>query len=90
MSAYVQLEEKECPDTKDTVMMSTVISSGKASSMSVAEVSKQFRTDPDLGLTNEQVQRRRKLHGLNEFDVVEEKPLWRKYIDQVSAVLPVQ
>lgn len=63
-------------------MMSTVISSGKASSLSVVEVLKQFRSDSVHGLTNDEVERRRKLHGLNEFDVVEDMPLWRKYIEQ--------
>lgn len=63
-------------------MMSTVISSGKASSLSVVELLKQFRSDPVHGLTNDEVERRRKLHGLNEFDVVEDMPLWRKYIEQ--------
>ncbi|KAJ7376668.1 ATPase, P-type (transporting), HAD super, sub IC [Desmophyllum pertusum] len=45
-------------------------------------VLKQFRSDPVRGLTHDEVERRRKLHGLNEFDHVEETPLWRKYIDQ--------
>lgn len=83
MGAYIQLKQQECfEELKHTSMMSTVISSGKASSLSVAEVLKQFRSDPVRGLTNDEVERRRKLHGLNEFDVVEDIPLWRKYVEQ--------
>lgn len=84
MGTYTQLKQEErSQEGKDSGMMSTLISSGKASSMSVAEVLKQFRSDPVRGLANDEVERRRKLHGLNEFDVVEDTPLWRKYIDQV-------
>ena len=88
MGNYIQLEQEECSKKgRESVMMSTVISSGKASSLSVPEVLKQFRSDPVRGLTNDEVERRRKLHGLNEFDVVEDTPLWRKYIDQVRSVV---
>jgi len=88
MGNYVQLEQGErSEEGRESGMMSTVISSGKASSLSVSEVLKQFRSDPVRGLTNDEVERRRKLHGLNEFDVVEDTPLWRKYIDQVRSVV---
>lgn len=83
MGTYVQLKQEDySEEDSDVGMMSTVISSGKASSLSVEEVLKQFRSDPLLGLNNDEVERRRKLHGLNEFDAVEDTPLWRKYIDQ--------
>ena len=88
MGNYIQLEQEECPEEgRGSGMMSTVISSGKASSLSVAEVLKQFRSDPIRGLPNDEVERRRMLHGLNEFDVVEDTPLWRKYIDQVRSAV---
>lgn len=88
MGTYVQLKQEDCSEEGNgSGMMSTVISSGKASSLSVDEVLKQFRSDPIHGLTNDEVERRRKLHGLNEFDVVEDMPLWRKYIDQVCSPL---
>lgn len=84
MGTYDQLKQEErSEEVQDSGMMSILMSSGKASSLSVAEVLKQFRSDPVRGLTNDEVERRRKLHGLNEFDVVEDTPLWRKYIDQV-------
>lgn len=91
MGAYIQLKQQEYfEELKHTSMMSTVISSGKASSLSVAEVLKQFRSDPVRGLTNDEVERRRKLHGLNEFDVVEDIPLWRKYVEQVRVSGPAE
>ncbi|PFX20921.1 Calcium-transporting ATPase type 2C member 1 [Stylophora pistillata] len=83
MGTYVQLKQEDySEEDSDVGMMSTVISSAKASSLSVEEVLKQFRSDPVHGLNNDEVERRRKLHGLNEFDAVEDTPLWRKYIDQ--------
>uniref|UniRef100_A0A673B492 Calcium-transporting ATPase n=1 Tax=Sphaeramia orbicularis TaxID=375764 RepID=A0A673B492_9TELE len=38
--------------------------------------------DLQLGLTQEEVIRRRNYHGWNEFDINEEEPLWKKYISQ--------
>lgn len=64
--------------------MMAAMSSGYAAKLSVDEITKHFRTDPLLGLNGEEAERRRKIHGLNEFDVVEDKPLWKKYIDQVN------
>ena len=87
MGSYIPVKQQDSSEEfKDTSMMSTVISSGKASSLSVVEVLKQFRSDSVHGLTNDEVERRRKLHGLNEFDVVEDMPLWRKYIEQVRSL----
>lgn len=37
-----------------------------------------------MGLTQEEVSRRRAYHGWNEFDISEEEPLWKKYISQVT------
>lgn len=85
MGSYIQLKHENClEDLKASETMSTVISSGKASSLSVSDVLKQFHTDPVRGLSYDEVERRRKFHGLNEFDVVEDVPLWRKYIEQVQ------
>ena len=85
MGSYIQLKHENCvEDLKASKTMSTVISSGKASSLSVSDVLKQFHTDPVRGLRYDEVERRRKFHGLNEFDLVEDVPLWRKYIEQVQ------
>lgn len=41
------------------------------------------QADLQLGLTQEEVRRRRAYHGWNEFDISEDEPLWRKYLSQV-------
>lgn len=81
----LQLEESEIPEAPE--MMATVISSLRASSFSVEEILKEFNTHETNGLPNDEIERRRMLHGWNEFDVSEETPLWRKYLDQVKFVL---
>uniref|UniRef100_A0A667Z710 Calcium-transporting ATPase n=1 Tax=Myripristis murdjan TaxID=586833 RepID=A0A667Z710_9TELE len=40
------------------------------------------RADLQLGLSQEEVTRRRAYHGWNEFDISEDEPLWKKYISQ--------
>lgn len=47
-----------------------------------------FQADLQVGLSQEEVERRRKYHGWNEFDISEGEPLWKKYILQVKQVLP--
>lgn len=78
----VNLEQSELNPAP--AMMATVISSQTASTLTVEEILKEFNTHETNGLLNEEIERRRMLHGWNEFDVCEETPLWRKYLDQVS------
>ena len=59
-------------------------SSAKVSSMSTEDVIRDYRSDVSSGLTNEEAEGRKRIYGLNEFDVGEETPLWRKYFDQVG------
>lgn len=35
------------------------------------------------GLTSSQVEERRNIHGMNEFVIKDEDPLWKKYLKQV-------
>ena len=42
-------------------------------------------TDPHNGLTENEVERRRKAHGYNEFESGDDESLFMKYISQVSA-----
>uniref|UniRef100_A0A669DDV0 Calcium-transporting ATPase n=1 Tax=Oreochromis niloticus TaxID=8128 RepID=A0A669DDV0_ORENI len=42
----------------------------------------EMTADLQLGLTQEEVRRRRAYHGWNEFDISEDEPLWRKYLSQ--------
>ena len=59
------------------------LSSAKVSSMSVEDVLREFRSDASTGLVDEEADRRKRIYGLNEFDVGQETPLWKKYVDQV-------
>lgn len=50
----------------------------------VADVIHRLGSDSDKGLQCTEAERRQQMHGLNEFDIREEDPLWRKYLNQVS------
>ena len=86
MSTYTPLKStvEDKSDAAGSDMMATVFSSAKAASLSVEDILKEFRTDAKVGLKHDEAERRRMLHGLNEFDMVEETPLWCRYMDQVS------
>ncbi|KAK5891669.1 hypothetical protein CesoFtcFv8_012125 [Champsocephalus esox] len=62
--------------------MVPVLTSRKASELPVNEVVCVLQADLQVGLVEEEVNRRRAYHGWNEFDISEEEPLWRKYISQ--------
>ncbi|CAI5661527.1 unnamed protein product [Oreochromis niloticus] len=62
--------------------MVPVLTSRKASELPVNEVACILQADLQLGLTQEEVRRRRAYHGWNEFDISEDEPLWRKYLSQ--------
>lgn len=40
------------------------------------------------GLTTSQAEERRNIHGMNEFVIKDEDPLWKKYLKQVRAETP--
>ncbi|XP_055019570.1 calcium-transporting ATPase type 2C member 1 isoform X2 [Boleophthalmus pectinirostris] len=67
--------------SEDDIMV-PVLSSKKASELPVNEVTCLLQADLQRGLTHEEVARRRRYHGWNEFDISEEEPLWKKYISQ--------
>uniref|UniRef100_A0A667YTB0 Calcium-transporting ATPase n=1 Tax=Myripristis murdjan TaxID=586833 RepID=A0A667YTB0_9TELE len=62
--------------------MVPVLASKKASELPVNEVACVLQADLQLGLSQEEVTRRRAYHGWNEFDISEDEPLWKKYISQ--------
>uniref|UniRef100_A0A4W6DML6 Calcium-transporting ATPase n=1 Tax=Lates calcarifer TaxID=8187 RepID=A0A4W6DML6_LATCA len=72
--------------------MVPVLTSRKASELPVNEVAcilqvrckprSVLQADLQLGLSQEEVSRRRAYHGWNEFDINEEEPLWKKYLLQ--------
>uniref|UniRef100_A0A3P8U1A6 Calcium-transporting ATPase n=1 Tax=Amphiprion percula TaxID=161767 RepID=A0A3P8U1A6_AMPPE len=76
----LQLSERQ-PSSDDETMV-PVLTSRKASELPVNEVVCILQADQQLGLTQEEVSRRRVYHGWNEFDISEEEPLWKKYISQ--------
>ena len=48
-----------------------------------ADVVSRLGADISAGLTPDEVERRRRAFGRNEFTIKEEEPLWRKYLNQV-------
>uniref|UniRef100_A0A7N6FIC3 Calcium-transporting ATPase n=1 Tax=Anabas testudineus TaxID=64144 RepID=A0A7N6FIC3_ANATE len=76
----LQLSERQ-PSSEDETMV-PVLTSRKASELPVNEAACTLQADLQLGLTQEEVSRRRAYHGWNEFDISEEEPLWKKYISQ--------
>ncbi|XP_056141546.1 calcium-transporting ATPase type 2C member 1 isoform X2 [Lampris incognitus] len=75
------LLSKRPPSSEDETMV-PVLASKKASELPVNEVACILQADLQMGLTHEEVSRRRAYHGWNEFDISEEEPLWKKYISQ--------
>ncbi|XP_033978471.1 LOW QUALITY PROTEIN: calcium-transporting ATPase type 2C member 1 [Trematomus bernacchii] len=74
------LSEREQFSEDETMV--PVLTSRKASELPVNEVVCVLQADLQVGLVEEEVNRRRAYHGWNEFDISEEEPLWRKYISQ--------
>ncbi len=59
----------------------------EAAVSTVSDVVHRLGADTARGLGESQVSERRQLHGYNEFEIKEEDPLWRKYLNQVWFVL---
>jgi len=58
------------------------ISSARASTCSYHEIETTLQTNIKHGLLSNEAEHRQKLYGLNEFDVGEDDPLWKKYLYQ--------
>ena len=69
----------------DGSMVPTMRASEAAVS-TIADIVHRLRADCSKGLDTEQVERRRGVHGYNEFEIKEDDPLWKKYLNQVSQV----
>ena len=63
----------------------TQMRASEAAVSPVADVVHRLGSDCSQGILREEVGRRQQLHGLNEFEIREDDPLWRKYLNQVSA-----
>jgi Ca2+-transporting ATPase len=60
------------------------VPSEKAAELSYYEIVQHLNTDVQHGLTEVEAARRQRVHGFNDFDVKEDDPLWKKYLEQVS------
>ena len=57
--------------------------SSEACQTSYEDVSFKVQTNLNYGLTSKEAEDRRSFSGYNEFEIAEEDPLWKKYLDQV-------
>jgi len=55
----------------------------EAAVSTVTDVVHRLEADSAKGLSEGQVEERRKLYGRNEFEISEDDPLWKKYLNQV-------
>lgn len=59
------------------------LSAAEAAGMSPREAMERLGVERKVGLTSRELERRRAAVGYNELTIHEERPLWRKYIEQV-------
>jgi Ca2+-transporting ATPase len=64
-------------------MMASVPPS-QAAILPYTEVEGRLRTNSRTGLNTVEANRRRALYGVNDFQINNEEPLWKKYLDQVK------
>ena len=74
----------ESKETSVINKMMNFLTSEKAASLDVAEIERLLDTSSNQGLTALECNRRKKTFGLNDFDVSEDTPLWKKFLFQVS------
>jgi len=63
--------------------MMRCLKSTEASVLSYQDIAHQLEVDPQTGLSDFEVNRRRRNHGYNEFEISADEPLWKKYLGQV-------
>lgn len=68
-----------------SVASSSTTRATDAAVSTVPEVVHRLGADASRGLSTKQAEERRQLHGLNEFIIKEEDPLWKKYLNQVCS-----
>lgn len=59
------------------------LTSSQACQLSVEQTCEILDVKPAQGLDRNEIVRRRAVHGNNDFEISEETPLWRKYLEQV-------
>ena len=66
--------------------MMKLLTSVQACQISAGETANYLEVDTSIGLSSDEVVRRRSVHGNNDFDISEDKPLWKKYLEQVCVI----
>ncbi len=61
-----------------------VYSGATPSTIEFLQPEKTLETNTDAGLSLPEVEVRNRIHGPNEFEIKEEAPLWKKYLEQVG------
>ncbi|OQV11428.1 Calcium-transporting ATPase type 2C member 1 [Hypsibius exemplaris] len=61
--------------------------SDEACQLRFEDVAKTLETNTDAGLSLPEVEIRNRIHGPNEFEIKEEAPLWKKYLEQFKETL---
>ena len=79
---YVNIFSLFCVQQGDDMMK--MLTSSQACRLDATETSRYLDVDPSRGLDTAEVVRRRAVHGHNDFEIAEETPLWKKYLEQVQ------
>jgi Ca2+-transporting ATPase len=70
-------------ESRKEVAMET-LTAHQASGLPVSRVLSKLGTDRSVGLSEKDVVERRGRCGWNEFNISNNEPVWKKYLDQVS------
>jgi Ca2+-transporting ATPase len=70
--------------------MMTFLSSDAACRVTSQEIIQILQTDAKLGLNGNEIQRRRKYYGYNDFEVDDDEPMWKKYLGQFKEPMILQ
>lgn len=74
--------QSEAESESEETMMVRCIKSQEACQLSYEDVAAYLKVDLRKGLSWEEADNRRRVHGLNEFEVKQDDPLWKKYLSQ--------
>lgn len=77
-------ESRGVVSDEKTEEMLKLLTSVQACQKSADETADYLEVDPSTGLTSDEVVRRRSAHGNNDFEISEDKPLWKKYLEQFN------
>lgn len=64
-------------------MVPILLPADKATCIPIDEMERIFQTNLKKGLSEDEAKRRKRIYGSNDFDVGEDLPLWKKYLNQV-------